>query len=101
MGFLLGGPIVHWAHCHLDRGFESLGLNVGLSLAGAITRSLMPSTSSTSAPAVSTFAGSPGAGFVVAEASRCVGAPLIQVSTEPAERLESAPGATAVTVRCP
>lgn len=31
-GILLGGPVVHWAHGHVGRGFGSLALNVGLPL---------------------------------------------------------------------
>jgi hypothetical protein len=30
----LGGPMVHWSHDHVGRGFTSLGLNVGLGLVG-------------------------------------------------------------------
>ena len=29
-GHVLTGPIVHWAHGHVSKGFASLGLNVGL-----------------------------------------------------------------------
>jgi len=35
-GLLLGGPIVHWAHGHVERGFAVLGLNVGLSVIGGL-----------------------------------------------------------------
>lgn len=28
-GFTLGGPIVHWAHGNVSKGFMSLGLNIG------------------------------------------------------------------------
>lgn len=31
-GVALGGPIVHWAHGNVGKGFGSLGLNVGLPL---------------------------------------------------------------------
>lgn len=29
-GHVLTGPVVHWAHGHVGKGFASLGLNVGL-----------------------------------------------------------------------
>jgi hypothetical protein len=35
-GYLLGGPIVHWAHGHAGKGFGSLGLRVGLPIGGAL-----------------------------------------------------------------
>jgi hypothetical protein len=34
-GFLLGGPIVHWAHGNTSKGFGALGLNFGMPLVGA------------------------------------------------------------------
>ena len=34
-GFLLGGPIVHWAHGKTVKGFISLGMNAGAVLVGA------------------------------------------------------------------
>ncbi|TKD12731.1 hypothetical protein [Polyangium fumosum] len=35
-GHVLTGPIVHWAHGHVGKGFASLGLNVGLPLGGGL-----------------------------------------------------------------
>ena len=35
-GYVLGGPIVHWAHGEVARGFGSLGLRVGLPVVGAL-----------------------------------------------------------------
>ena len=35
-GYFLGGPIVHWAHGQVGKGFGSLGLRVGLPVAGAL-----------------------------------------------------------------
>ncbi|EYF05241.1 hypothetical protein [Chondromyces apiculatus] len=35
-GFLLGGPIVHWSHGHVRRGFNVLGMHFGLSAAGIL-----------------------------------------------------------------
>jgi len=32
----LGGPIVHWAHGHVGRGFAALGLDVALPLVGGL-----------------------------------------------------------------
>lgn len=40
-GFLLGGPIVHWANGNVAKGFVSLGINVGATLAGGLTAGLM------------------------------------------------------------
>jgi len=34
-GYVLGGPIVHWAHGNAGRGFGSLGLRVGAPIVGA------------------------------------------------------------------
>jgi hypothetical protein len=34
-GLLFGGPIVHWAHGHVARGFGSLGINLGMPVVGA------------------------------------------------------------------
>ena len=34
VGFLLGGPITHWAHGHTSKGLGALGLNFGLPLVG-------------------------------------------------------------------
>ena len=36
-GFVLGGPVVHWAHGNIGRGFGVLGLNIG---APAVTAGL-------------------------------------------------------------
>jgi hypothetical protein len=36
-GFTLGGPIVHWAHGNIGKGFISLGMNVGGAALGAGT----------------------------------------------------------------
>ena len=36
-GHVLTGPIVHWAHGHIGKGFASLGLNVGLPVGGGLT----------------------------------------------------------------
>ncbi|MGH7435363.1 MAG: hypothetical protein ACRENE_06790 [Polyangiaceae bacterium] len=36
VGYLGGGPTVHWAHGHVGRGFGSLGLRVGLPMGGAL-----------------------------------------------------------------
>ncbi len=33
-GLYLGGPVVHWSHGHVGKGFAALGLNVGGTLAG-------------------------------------------------------------------
>lgn len=35
-GFTFGGPIVHWAHGHVGRGFGALGLNLGLTAVGGL-----------------------------------------------------------------
>jgi hypothetical protein len=35
-GFAFGGPIVHWAHGHVGKGFGALGLNVGLTSVGGL-----------------------------------------------------------------
>jgi hypothetical protein len=35
-GAVLGGPIVHWAHGHVARGFGSLGINLGMPLVGSL-----------------------------------------------------------------
>ncbi|MDI1447358.1 hypothetical protein [Polyangium sp. 6x1] len=35
-GHVLTGPIVHWAHGHVGKGFTALGLNVGLPLGGGL-----------------------------------------------------------------
>jgi hypothetical protein len=34
LGYLAGGPTIHWAHGHVAKGFGSLGLRVGLPTAG-------------------------------------------------------------------
>lgn len=34
LGYLFGGPVVHWAHGKVGTGFASLGLRVGAPLAG-------------------------------------------------------------------
>src|SRR5262245_14666089 len=34
-GFVFGGPIVHWAHGRVGRGFAVLGMNVGVAGVGA------------------------------------------------------------------
>jgi hypothetical protein len=34
-GYLLGGPIVHWGHGNVGKGFGSLGLRVGAPIVGA------------------------------------------------------------------
>ncbi|WP_437683355.1 hypothetical protein [Sorangium sp. So ce131] len=33
-GFALGGPIIHWGHGNIGKGFASLGINFGGALAG-------------------------------------------------------------------
>ncbi len=33
-GFLLGGPVTHWVHGNVAKGFESLGLNFGMPVVG-------------------------------------------------------------------
>lgn len=35
-GFTFGGPIVHWSHGHVGRGFGALGLNFGLTAVGGL-----------------------------------------------------------------
>jgi hypothetical protein len=35
-GFLLAGPIAHWSRGNAGRGFGSLGMRIGLPLAGAL-----------------------------------------------------------------
>lgn len=34
--FYMGGPVVHWSHGYSGRGWESLGLRLGLPLVGAL-----------------------------------------------------------------
>jgi len=41
MTYLLGGPIVHWAHGHGGKGWASVGLRVGLPIGGAIAGALI------------------------------------------------------------
>ncbi len=36
-GHVLSGPVVHWSHGHVGKGFASLGLNVGLPGIGLLT----------------------------------------------------------------
>jgi hypothetical protein len=36
LGYLGGGPTVHWAHGHVAKGFGSLGLRAGLPVAGGL-----------------------------------------------------------------
>lgn len=45
-GHVLTGPIVHWAHGHVGKGFLSLGLNVGMPAIGAIFGALFVDNSS-------------------------------------------------------
>lgn len=35
-GYFFGGPLVHWAHGHVGKGFGSLGIRVGAPIAGAM-----------------------------------------------------------------
>ncbi|WP_437778200.1 hypothetical protein [Sorangium sp. So ce1097] len=35
-GLVLGGPIIHWAHGNVGKGFASLGLNIGGTLVGGL-----------------------------------------------------------------
>lgn len=46
LGYVFGGPVVHWAHGEVGRGFGSFGFRLGLPLAGAILGSLVPSAGS-------------------------------------------------------
>lgn len=39
-GHVIMGPVVHWSHGHVGKGFASLGLNVGMPAIGAIVGSL-------------------------------------------------------------
>jgi hypothetical protein len=39
--YVLGGPIVHWAHGHVGAGFGSLALRVGLPFAGGLLGGLL------------------------------------------------------------
>ena len=41
LGYTLGGPTVHWAHGHLERGFASLGLRVGAPIVTALLGGLV------------------------------------------------------------
>lgn len=36
VGLAVSAPIVHWAHGHIGRGFRAIGLDVGMSLGGAL-----------------------------------------------------------------
>lgn len=42
LGYLFGGPTVHWLHARVGTGFLSLGLRVGLPLAGLGLGALIP-----------------------------------------------------------
>jgi hypothetical protein len=45
LGYMLGGPVVHFAHGNVGRGFGSLGLRVGVPLAGAVAGAAVTSRS--------------------------------------------------------
>lgn len=40
-GYFLGGPVVHWSHGSVARGFGSLGLRVGIPVTGALVGALI------------------------------------------------------------
>jgi len=42
LGYLLGGPTVHWAHGHIGTGFASLGIRVAGPLAGLGVGAMIP-----------------------------------------------------------
>ena len=47
-GYLLGGPIVHWANGQVGKGFASLGIRVGAPLTLGVAGALIGSTGGTS-----------------------------------------------------
>lgn len=40
MGYILGGPIIHWAHGNVGKGFASFGVRVGIPLGGFLVGGL-------------------------------------------------------------
>lgn len=77
-GYLLGGPIVHFAHGEVGKGFGSLGLRVVLPLAGGVTGGLIGVSTSDGDgfAALGSFAGGASIGVLVGAA----GAILIDVA---------------------
>lgn len=62
VGYFFGGPIVHWAHGEVGRGFGSLGFRLGLPMAGGLLGgALVGGEEGTIAPGVGAILGVAGA----------------------------------------
>lgn len=79
LGYIFGGPIVHWAHGEVGRGFGSFGIRLGMPVLGAILFSPLDSGDQPSGRGPSASAAGFGLGMV--------GAVLMDVSLLTYERV--------------